>query len=206
MTSTALIVVDVQKDFCPGGSLAVPHGDEVVPIINKLLLNPKLRDYGYWDIIVLTRDWHPANSEHFKEHGGVWPVHCVAGTSGSEFHPKLVIPANAVMILKGTAAEGESREVDGYSGFDGKDSSGKPLLDVLREAGIEKVEVAGLATDYCVKATVLDALRYGFDTYLYIDACRGVDLSPGDSRRAVDEMLEAGASLITTAPDYKFDV
>lgn len=186
MQSTdALIIIDVQNDFCSGGSLAVTGGDEVVPVLNQYIeqfTRAKLS-------IFATRDWHPENSRHFKIHGGLWPPHCIQGTKGAEFRADLALPDDVVIVSAGMAPDEE-----GYSGFDGKDGNGAGLADLLRARGVERVFVGGLATDYCVKETVLDALRHGFKAVLLEDAVRGVNLRPDDSERAIAEMVSAGAS------------
>lgn len=176
----ALIIVDVQVDFCPGGALPVPEGDKIVPVINEYIV--KFSSAGA--LIVVTRDWHPPNHISFKTQGGPWPPHCVQGTKGAEFHPDLKLPAGTIIISKATDPMKEA-----YSGFEGTD-----LAERLREAGVRRVFVAGLATEYCVKATVLDALKYGFETFLLEDAVRGISL--GDVERAIKEMLEKGAKKI----------
>jgi nicotinamidase/pyrazinamidase len=186
MQSTdALIIIDVQNDFCPGGSLAVTGGNEVVPVLNQYIerfARAKLP-------IFATRDWHPENTRHFKIHGGLWPPHCIQGTQGAEFRADLALPDDVVIVSAGMAPDEE-----GYSGFDGKDGNGAGLNNLLRARGVERVFVGGLATDYCVKETVLDALRHGFKAVLLEDAVRGVNLRPDDSERAIAEMVSAGAS------------
>jgi nicotinamidase/pyrazinamidase len=175
----ALIVVDVQKDFLPGGSLAVPHGDEIVPVLNRYI--ERFQSLGL--PIVATRDWHPEHHMSFKHRGGPWPPHCVAGSTGAQFAPKLALPLDAIVISKAI-----EQERDAYSGFEGTD-----LAVRLRAAGVRRVFVAGLATDYCVLNTVRDALRNGFETVLLVDAVRAVDVRPGDGERAIAEMTAAGA-------------
>ncbi|RLI36059.1 nicotinamidase, partial [Candidatus Bathyarchaeota archaeon] len=137
--------------------------------------------------IYATRDWHPPNHKSFREYGGIWPAHCVQGSVGAEFHPDLELPEDVIVISKATDPDREA-----YSGFEGTN-----LLEDLRSRGVRRVFIGGLATDYCVKSTVLDALRYGFETYLLVDAIRGVDLKPGDSERAIREMVDGGAKEIT---------
>jgi nicotinamidase/pyrazinamidase len=176
----ALIVVDVQNDFCPGGALAVAHGDEVVPPLNKLIA--KFLQRG--DPVFKTRDWHPLTTKHFADFGGTWPVHCVQGTKGAEFHPDLTDDGRIHIISKGLGDE------DSYSGFDGTD-----LAAQLRNFGVDEVLVGGLATDYCVKNTVLDALKEGFTVKALTNAMRPVDLQPGDGNRAIEDMRRAGAEL-----------
>ena len=185
---SALIVVDVQRDFCPGGALAVPEGDLVVPVLNGYM--ERFASAGL--PVYATRDLHPERTVHFKEYGGLWPAHCVVDTPGAEFHPDLRLPAGAVIITKGT-----DPEQDSYSGFDGTDRQGRGLAESLRARGVGSIYVGGLATDYCVRATVLDGLKEGFRVTLLVDAVRGVDVSEGDSDRAVREMEEAGAGTVT---------
>ncbi len=175
----ALIVVDFQKDFCPGGALAVKDGDKISPALNEYIRIFSVAG----GVVFATRDWHPDNHVSFKAQGGIWPPHCVRGTEGAEFHPGLHLPKGTKVVSKATD---QSKEA--YSGFDGTD-----LDEDLQSRGVENVYVGGLATDYCVKNTVLDAIRAGFDTALLVDAIRGVDLNPGDSERAMGEMAGRGA-------------
>ena len=184
----ALIVVDVQNDFCLGGSLAVPQGDAVVPVMNRYM--QQATESGM--AVFASRDWHPRETRHFAEFGGPWPVHCVQNTPGAEFHPQLRLPPEAWIVTTGTSAEDT-----GYSAFEGTLPDGASVPDELRRLGVRRVHVGGLATDYCVRATVLDSLAAGFETFLLQDASRPVDVSPGDGERAVDEMLAAGAQLET---------
>ncbi len=178
-STVALIVVDVQNDFCQGGALPVADGDAVVPVLNEYVR--LFTEAG--SPVYFTRDWHPPNHASFKEQGGIWPPHCVRGTHGAEFHPELRVPKEAEVI---STAFLEDR--DAYSGFQDTDLAAR-----LREAGAQTVLVGGLATDYCVKETVLDALSEGFKVYLLIDASKGVEVKPGDSRRAIEEMKSRGA-------------
>ena len=177
----ALIVVDVQNDFCPGGTLAVAHGDEVVGPMNQLA--KEFLERG--DPVFKSRDWHPPTTKHFKDFGGAWPVHCVQNTKGAEFHPDLLDDMHIRVISKGLGDE------DCYSAFDGT-----YLALQLERLGVGEVWVGGLATDYCVKNTVLDALKQGFRVKALKDAMRPVDLQPGDGDRAIEEMSEAGAEVV----------
>jgi nicotinamidase/pyrazinamidase len=192
--ATALIVVDVQNDFAdPTGSLSVAGGDAVVPTINREIAMAS----NAGGLVAFTQDWHPESTPHFAKDGGLWPVHCVADTWGARLHPDLEAPDDAPRIRKG--ANGE----DGYSGFTMRDpTTGEETpteLDaVLRDRGTQRVVVVGLATDYCVKATALDAVRLGYETGLLTDAIAAVDLAPGDGARAVDEMAAAGVRLWQT--------
>jgi nicotinamidase/pyrazinamidase len=189
--TTALIVVDVQNDFAdPAGSLSVSGADAVIPTIN----NEIAMATSAGALVVATQDWHPESTPHFAKDGGIWPVHCVGDTWGAELHPDLVMPADAPRIKKG--ANGE----DGYSGFTMRDpTSGEEIpteLDgVLRDRGITNVVVVGLATDYCVSATALDAARLGYDTATLTDAIAAVDLQPGDGDRALESMRDAGVAM-----------
>ena len=184
----ALIIVDVQNDFCPGGALPVPEGDRVVPVFNRYI-----ELFNAWGLpIYATRDWHPEKTIHFKEFGGPWPPHCLQGTRGAEFHPGLKLPRDTVII-----SAGDTFEDEGYSAFEGHDEEGKSFIEVLRAAAIEHLFVGGLATDYCVRATVLDALKNGFKVTLLIDAIKGIDVNEGDSRRAIVEMMDKGAGTNT---------
>ncbi|HEX5159732.1 MAG TPA: nicotinamidase [Ktedonobacterales bacterium] len=180
----ALIVVDVQNDFCSGGSLAVPGGDAVVPVLNEYMA--RAADAGV--PIFVTRDWHPEHTTHFVTEGGPWPPHCVQGTHGAEFHPELRLPSGIPVVSTGMGPDDQ-----GYSGFDGKLPGGQSLEDALRNHSVDHVYVGGLATDYCVRATVLDALKRGFAASVLIDAVRAVNVQAGDGERALNEMLAAGA-------------
>jgi len=178
---SALIIVDVQRDFMPGGALPVPKGDEVIPALNSYIeVFSKLGRP-----IIATRDWHPQDHVSFKPKGP-WPPHCVQGTPGAEFHPDLRLPEDAIIVSKATEPDKEA-----YSGFEGTD-----LAEGLRALRVRRLFIGGVATDYCVKATVLDGLRLGFEVFVLEDAIRGVDVNPGDSERAIREMLSAGAVLI----------
>ena len=180
----ALIVVDVQKDFMPGGALPVPEGDKVVKPLNQYI--ELFSEKGL--SVFFTRDWHPKDHISFKGHGGVWPPHCVQDTEGAQFHPDLIIPSdNKFIISKGT-----SRDFDAYSGF-----QGTTLDSLLKERGIKRIFVGGVATDYCVKNTVLGGINLGYFAFLLLDAIKGVDVKPGDSEKAIEEMLNAGAVCLT---------
>jgi nicotinamidase/pyrazinamidase len=176
----ALIVVDVQNDFCPGGALAVAQGDEVVAPLNRLI--NEFLEQG--EPVFKSRDWHPKRTRHFAPYGGAWPVHCVQNTKGAEFHPELIDDMHIRVISKGLGDE------DSYSAFDGTD-----LALQLRRLGVEEVWVGGLATDYCVKITVLDARKEGFRVRALENAMRPVELKPGDGQRAIEEMRKAGAEI-----------
>jgi nicotinamidase/pyrazinamidase len=184
MAKSALIIVDVQNDFCPGGALAVTDGDQVVSVLNRLI--PEFERAGL--PVIATRDWHPQRTRHFNTHGGIWPPHCVQGTQGAEFHADLALGKDAVIVSKGTA-----ENADSYSGFDGVDARGIGLADLLRGRVVERLVVGGLATDYCVKQTALDGLQKGFRVVVLEDAVRGVNLNLNDARQALDEMKRAGA-------------
>lgn len=187
---TALVVVDVQNDFAdPGGSLAVRGADTVVEATNREIS----RATAAGAPVIYTQDWHPESTPHFAKDGGPWPVHCVAGTWGAELHPALLVAGESVR--KGSNGE------DGYSGFTMRDPvSGEEipteLEAMLRARGVERVVVCGLATDYCVRATVLDARRLGFETLVPSDAVAAVDLQPGDGEGALAEMAAAGAQVV----------
>ena len=190
---TALLVVDVQNDFAdPTGSLSVRGATDILPRLNEEIR----RAGGAGAMVVYTQDWHPASTPHFAKDGGIWPVHCVADSWGADFHPDLVVAGPSVR--KGSSGE------DGYSGFTMRDPTTgmtRPteLEAMLRQRGVGRVVIGGLATDYCVRATVLDAADRGFDVTVLTDAVAAVDLQPGDGARALDDMAAAGAALTTTA-------
>ncbi len=179
----ALLIVDVQNDFCPGGTLAVSHGDEVIEPLNKLI--DEFLERGA--PVYKSRDWHSPTTKHFAAYGGTWPVHCVQNTQGAEFHPALRDDPRIIVISKGLG------DTDCYSAFDETD-----LAAQLRQQNVEEVVVGGLATDYCVKNTVLDALKNGFKVKAVENAMRAVDLEPGDGDRAIKEMRDAGAATVST--------
>lgn len=190
----ALIVVDVQNDFCPGGALGVDEGDAVVPILNDWIA----AFHRAGRPVIYTQDWHPANHASFKEQGGIWPVHCVQGTKGAAFHPDLTV--DGYVFRKAFTVEKE-----GYSGFDGflvEDAaesgapSGPDLAAWLKEQGVKKVYVGGLTTDYCVRATVLDAIKHGFQAVFIQDASKPVNVQPDDEKKAIEEMRAAGANVM----------
>jgi nicotinamidase/pyrazinamidase len=198
----ALIIVDVQNDFCPGGALAVPEGDQVVPVVNELM--------DQFDLVIATQDWHPQNHGSFAaNHEGknpgeviklgslsqvLWPVHCVQHSEGADFHPGLDRDKIEKVFVKGTDSS-----VDSYSGFfDNGKIKATGLGDYLRVKGVKSVHVCGLATDYCVKATAVDAHELGLETTIVADACRGVDLNEGDVQKAIDDMLESGIKMVSS--------
>jgi nicotinamidase/pyrazinamidase len=198
----ALVLVDIQNDFCPGGALAVAEGDQVVPVANRLARR--------FDLVVATQDWHPPEHESFAvnhpgrqpgeviELGGLeqvlWPAHCVQGTAGAELRADLDRDAIDRVFTKGT-----DPEIDSYSGFfDNGHRKATGLADYLRQRGVDRVVVMGLATDYCVKYTALDAAAEGFAVTLVEDGCRGVELSPGDSAAAIEAMRAAGVDIATS--------
>ena len=183
MTNTrqALIVVDVQNDFCPGGTLAVSHGDEVVAPLNKLI--DEFLERG--DPVFKSRDWHPPTTKHFAAYGGTWPVHCVQNTKGAAFHPALKDDPRIKIVSKGLG------DTDCYSAFDETN-----LASQLYKEGVKELVVGGLATDYCVKNTVLDAIHKGFKVKAVENAMRAVDLNPGDGEKAIEEMRAAGAEIV----------
>jgi nicotinamidase/pyrazinamidase len=184
MRKRALIVVDMQNDFMPGGALAVAEGDEIVPIVNKLIELFDLKD----ELVVKSRDWHPRETVHFDLFGGRWPAHCIADTEGAAFFPNLRTSPNEMIISKG-----ESDADDGYSAFDGTQ-----LAAILRGHGITDLWVVGLATDYCVKATVLDGIKEKFDVTLIVDAVRAVD--PDTGQAAIEDMVKAGTRILVGEP------
>ena len=180
----ALLVVDVQNDFCPGGSLAVQDGDKVVPVLNRVIDAFSKSDLP----IFFTRDWHPRNHVSFRDQGGIWPPHCVQGTPGAEFQPDLKVPRGTTVISKGDKAGFEA-----YSGFQGTD-----LEKRLKALGVDEVFIGGLTTDYCVRTSSLDALQAGLAVNVMEDCTRAVNVRPGDGARALAEIQKAGARLTTT--------
>ncbi len=177
----AVVAVDVQNDFCPGGALAVPDGDAVVAVLNRWMAAASEAGLP----VIASRDRHPADHCSFTEQGGPWPPHCIRATEGAAFHPELDLPDDTIVVSKG-----ESSERDQYSGFD---DTG--LADRLRSLGVERLWIGGLAQDVCVRASVLDACEAGFETHLIADATRAVDVSPGDGERALEAMRAAGAHI-----------
>ena len=185
-TQSALLIVDVQKDFCAGGALEVPSGDRVVEPLNRLADAFTRSDRP----VYASRDWHPAESHHFATYGGAWPMHCVADTRGAEFHDGLELPDDVILITKG-----QSVSDDGYSAFQGRTPSQVSFEADLRQREVTHLYVGGLATDYCVRHSVLDARRAGLEVSVAVDAVAGVNLTDGDSSLALDEMRAAGARL-----------
>jgi nicotinamidase/pyrazinamidase len=178
--SKALLIIDFQNDFTSGGALEVPEGDEIAEPVKRLAKE--------FDYVFATRDWHPTDHSSFETEGGPWPVHCVQGTHGAELHP-----AMRDIEVEEIVDVGAEREDQGYSGFEKS-----KLADLLRERDVDEVAVVGLATDYCVRASAIDAAREGFDTSVVTDAIRAVDVNPGDGERALEDMREAGAKLVTS--------
>jgi nicotinamidase/pyrazinamidase len=178
--SRALLIIDFQNDFTAGGALAVPEGDEIAEPVKRLA--------GEFDLVFATRDWHPPDHASFETEGGPWPVHCVQGTHGAELHSAMRdIEVEAIVDV------GVEREDEGYSGFEKS-----KLANLLRDQGVDEVAVVGLATDYCVRASTIDACREGFDTTVVTDAVRAVEVDPGDGERALADMKRAGAKLATS--------
>jgi nicotinamidase/pyrazinamidase len=184
----ALLIVDVQNDFCPGGALAVPEGDKIVPVLNKYMI---IFSRKKWPIFA-SRDWHPKESKHFKKFGGPWPEHCIRNTRGARLHPNLRLPKETILLSKGM-----DPDKDSYSAFQAVDAKGTDFFELLKNSGIKELFVGGLATDYCVKSSVLDALKFGFKVRLLIDAIRGVNIKPEDSEQAIGEMVRGGAEKMT---------
>lgn len=182
----ALIIVDMQNDFLPGGALGVPEGDKIIPVVNQYI-----RLFSSQNLpVFFSRDWHPEETKHFKQQGGPWPPHCIQNTKGAEFHPDLYIPDDAEILSKGM-----DPRYDGYSAFDARNKEGKKLPDLLKDRDISTFYIGGIATDYCVRATSLDALKQGFDVYVLMDAIKGVN--PEDSRKAVEEITGQGITPVT---------
>lgn len=184
----ALVVVDVQNDFCPGGALAVPGGDQVVPAVNRLVEEFLARG----EPVAYTQDWHPVDHCSFRQNGGPWPPHCVQGTWGAEFHPRL--------LVKGTVfKKGFDANTEAYSGFAGREGGTKDGTDLnswLVRRGVETVWVVGLATEYCVLATAMDAVQNGYKVKVVLDAIRAVNVNPGDGERAIEKMRQSGITVV----------
>jgi nicotinamidase/pyrazinamidase len=180
----AVVIADPQVDFCPGGSLGVPEGDRVMPVLNAWAAAAAAAGVP----VFVSRDWHPARTTHFREFGGVWPPHCIQGTPGSAFHPALRLPPEVVIVDKGM---GEHE--DAYSAFQARTDDGTPLAELLRERQVQHLYLMGLATDYCVKATALSAREHDFKVTVVADGVRAVNLQPHDGEAALAEMRAAGA-------------
>src|SRR6185503_6635110 len=185
LQDAALILVDIQNDFCPGGALAVNEGDQIVPIVNRLM--------SRFPLVISTQDWHPPDHVSFRERGGPWPPHCVQGTRGAELHPDLKTDTIAHYFRKAS-----SPDTDDYSEFAGKDDRGRTLDQVLRDHGTRKLYVVGLATDYCVLETVLDGLKLGYEVFAVRDAMRAVNVNSADGEQALKKMSDSGATLVTS--------
>ena len=185
LKDTALILVDIQNDFCPHGALAVNEGDQIVPIVNRLI--PE------FPLVISTQDWHPSDHISFQERGGPWPPHCVQGTRGAELHPDLETETIAEYFRKAS-----SPNKDDYSEFEGRDDRGRTLDALLKSRGVNKLYVVGLATDYCVLETVLDGIKYGYDVSVVTDATRAVNVNPDDGEKALRKMAQSGAHLVTS--------
>jgi nicotinamidase/pyrazinamidase len=190
----ALLVVDVQIDFCPGGALPVPGGDAIIPVLNKYI---NLFS-GQGLPVFASRDWHTRQTRHFEKCGGMWPEHCVMGSQGAQFHPMLALPEEAIILSKGMISE-----EDDYSAFQAVDDHKTGFNALLRQHGITALCIGGLATDYCVKWTVMDALTLDYKVTLLVDAIKGVNMRPRDSDGAIEEMIRRGARTTTFEKLYK---
>ena len=186
---SALLVVDVQNDFCTGGTLAVHGSERVVEALNRHLASAVAHDVP----VYASRDWHPPTTTHFVAYGGTWPVHCVQQTRGADFHPDLHLPGDTIIVTKGT-----NPERPGYSAFEGETATGQPLVEDLRARGISHLYVGGLATDYCVRQSVLDAIANGFEVTVLGDAIAAVNVAPGDDARSLEEMTARGAAVVAS--------
>lgn len=187
-SKAALLIVDVQNDFCPGGALQILNGNRVVEPINRAV-----KYFVAAGLPVLaSRDWHPPETKHFRTSGGVWPVHCVQGTAGAAFHPGLLLPEGTVVLSKGI-----NPELDGYSAFEAVTGDGRMLAELLSDLDVRSLYISGLATDYCVLCTTVEALRNGLKVTVLTDAVAGVDIVPGESACAIEDMVNAGAQLAT---------
>lgn len=184
----ALLIVDVQNDFCPGGALGIKGGDKIIPAINKYI-----KIFSSKGLPILTsRDWHPKKTVHFRKFGGAWPIHCIQDTKGAAFHPNLRLPKEVILVYKGTDPKNDS-----YSAFQAQDQNGTGLPALLKALAIKELYIGGLATDYCVKFTACDAIRQGFKVKILLDAIKGVNLKDNDSEEAIRQMLREGAKTIT---------
>lgn len=193
-SKSALLVVDMQLDFCPGGALPVPAGDTIIHVLNKYIRLFSGRRLP----IFASRDWHARHTKHFKEFGGAWPEHCVHDTKGAQLHPVLKLPKGSIILSKGMASDEDS-----YSAFQAVDDYKTGFNTLLRQQGITSLFIGGLATDYCVKWTVMDALKFGYKATLLLDAIKGVNIKPSDSDVALDEMIRLGARKTTFEKLYK---
>jgi nicotinamidase/pyrazinamidase len=187
---SALLIVDLQRDFCRDGALAVRDGDEVVAPLNRAAAAA----HAAGAPVFASRDWHPPDSPHFATHGGAWPHHCVQGSTGAEFHPDLHLPTGTAIVTKGDTPT----DPEGYDAFDGHLADGTSLAEALRAKRVTRVVVGGLATDYCVRDSVMGARRAGLEVVVLTDAIRAVDVEPGDGRKALADMLASGATFAET--------
>ncbi len=185
----ALLIVDLQNDFCPGGALPVPEGDAIVPRVNRAIELFERRGLP----VLASRDWHPRETKHFKALGGAWPPHCIQKTKGARFHRELRLPKHAIIVSKGM-----DPEEDSYSAFQAVTREGRDLESVLHDLGVGELFLCGLATDYCVRASAIDGSKRGFRTWVFEDAVRGVDVKSGDSDAALAEMKTHGVTLTET--------
>lgn len=185
MSDKALLIVDVQNDFCPGGALGIVGGDKIIPVLNKYIGAFSRRRLP----VIFTRDWHPKDTRHFKQYGGKWPAHCIQRTKGARFHPALRMPKGAIILSKGM-----DPNEDSYSAFEASDKKGRGLAGILRSSGVDGFYIGGLATDYCVKQTALDALRQGFEVNVLADAVKGVNKE--GSRKALKELAKGGCHIV----------
>jgi nicotinamidase/pyrazinamidase len=182
-----LLLVDAQYDFFPGGALAVPEGDRIIKPINRWI------ERNSESIVIASQDWHPIDTKHFSSKGGVWPIHCVQESIGARIHNDIKLPLGTIFVKKGQDPEDDA----GYSAFEGKDSKNRTVKNILYDSGVKELYICGLATDYCVKATVLDALKLSdLRVFLLKDCVKSVDLKPGDGKRSIDEMAASGATLV----------
>ena len=184
----ALLIVDVQNDFFHGGQFTIPESEMILPVLNDYIGKFSASNLT----IIATRDWHPVVTLHFEQYGGKWPLHCIANTSGAQFYPDLLLPEQAIVISKGMRPEDDS-----YSAFQGIDSTGRLLEEILRDHKITTLSICGLTTDYCIKYSTLHALQRGLRVVLLLDAIKGLNLLPSDSIRSIDEMIRAGADVVT---------
>lgn len=190
LQKSALLFVDIQNDFCPGGALGVSEGDQIIPVVNSLIKK--------FPLVVATQDWHPPDHISFKEKGGPWPPHCVQGTRGAELHPDIDAKEIDIRLRKAFTPD-----KDAYSSFEAVDDAGRSLDEIMKSKDVRQLYIVGLATDYCVLASAMDGLKNGYDVFVVTDAVRAVNVNPEDGQKALEQMAKGGAHLITSGQILK---